>query len=114
MLHFLCHEGPIAESAFFLADGLWVRALYDYQATCDEELTFCEGQLIQVLRKEQNGIDDGFWEGILDGKIGVFPSLVVEEMLSPEAAAAQVCTKCKCQLDNSESQLSVSVSWLPH
>ncbi|ELU08892.1 hypothetical protein CAPTEDRAFT_225696 [Capitella teleta] len=72
------------------SDGLWARALYDYSATCDEELNFNEGQLIQVLRKDQDG--DGFWEGILDGKIGVFPSLVVEELLSPEAAAAQALT----------------------
>jgi len=55
--------------------------LYDYYGTCDEELTFQEGQVIQILRKElHDNVDDGWWEGELNGKIGVFPSLVVEEL----------------------------------
>ncbi|XP_070554041.1 F-BAR and double SH3 domains protein 2-like isoform X2 [Ptychodera flava] len=56
------------------------RALYDYDGVSEEELSFSEGQLIKVTRKDENGIDDGFWEGEIDGKIGVFPSLVVEEV----------------------------------
>ena len=58
----------------------WARALYDYDATCDEELSFREGALICILRKDENGIDDGWWEGMVDGKSGVFPSMVVEEL----------------------------------
>lgn len=62
------------------SDKVWARALYDYYATNDEELTFNEGQLIQVLRKElHDGVDDGWWEGEVNGKLGVFPSLVVQE-----------------------------------
>lgn len=30
--------------------------------------------------------DDGWWEGILNGKRGVFPSLVVEETKAPVAS----------------------------
>lgn len=57
-----------------------VQALYDYEATSDEELTFKEGDIIKVFRTDDNGVDDGFWEGILGNQRGVFPSLVVEEV----------------------------------
>ena len=61
---------------------MWARALYDFEATCDEELSFQEGQLIQILQKDENGVDDGWWKGEINGQIGVFPSLVVEEICS--------------------------------
>ncbi|KAK0156651.1 F-BAR and double SH3 domains protein 1 [Merluccius polli] len=54
------------------------RALFAYQAQSAEELSFHEGALIRLLRCRQGEVDDGFWEGELDGRIGVFPSLVVE------------------------------------
>lgn len=44
-----------------------------------EELTFEEGQIIKVLSKCAHSIDDGWWQGELEGRIGNFPSLVVEE-----------------------------------
>ncbi|XP_033223271.1 protein nervous wreck isoform X2 [Belonocnema kinseyi] len=53
-------------------------ALYDYDATCDEELTFVEGEIIKILRKEPHDVDDGWWEGELRDQRGLFPSLVVE------------------------------------
>ncbi|KAK3577241.1 hypothetical protein CHS0354_030521 [Potamilus streckersoni] len=61
-------------------EGIWVRALYDYQGNTDEELSFSEGSLIKLLRKDEDGVDDGFWEGEFNGHVGVFPSLVVEEL----------------------------------
>ncbi|KAM7354913.1 FCH and double SH3 domains nervous wreck isoform 3-T6 [Cochliomyia hominivorax] len=54
-------------------------ALYDYDATAEDELTFEEGQIIKIVTKTAHGVDDGWWEGELDGKFGNFPSLVVEE-----------------------------------
>ncbi|XP_055939388.1 protein nervous wreck-like isoform X2 [Argiope bruennichi] len=56
------------------------QAIYDYEATCDEELSFFEGQIIKIIRKKVCDVDDGWWEGELDGQIGLFPSLVVEEL----------------------------------
>ncbi|XP_034545179.1 F-BAR and double SH3 domains protein 1-like [Notolabrus celidotus] len=54
------------------------RALYSYQAQSAEELSFQEGALIHLRRCRQGEVDDGFWEGELNGRVGVFPSLVVE------------------------------------
>lgn len=68
--------------------GIWARALYDYCAIADEEISFNEGMLIKVLRKDDNGVDDGYWEGEVNGRVGVFPSLVVEEVKSGNKIAA--------------------------
>ncbi|KAF5277094.1 hypothetical protein FQA39_LY06332 [Lamprigera yunnana] len=54
-------------------------ALYDYEGEGEEELTFEEGQIIKVLSKCAHSVDDGWWQGELDGQVGNFPSLVVEE-----------------------------------
>ncbi|XP_073343338.1 F-BAR and double SH3 domains protein 1-like [Pagrus major] len=54
------------------------RALYSYQAQSAEELSFQEGALIQLKCCLHREVDDGFWEGELKGRIGAFPSLVVE------------------------------------
>lgn len=58
---------------------LYCIALYDYDASAEDELQFEEGQVIKIINKSAHGVDDGWWEGELDGKIGNFPSLVVEE-----------------------------------
>ncbi|XP_017781110.1 PREDICTED: F-BAR and double SH3 domains protein 2 isoform X2 [Nicrophorus vespilloides] len=54
-------------------------ALYDYDGEGAEELSFEEGQVIRIVSKCAHSIDDGWWKGELDGIIGNFPSLVVEE-----------------------------------
>lgn len=63
-------------SAAFLA-----RALYSYTGQSTEELSFPEGALIRLLPRAQDGVDDGFWRGEFGGQVGVFPSLLVEELL---------------------------------
>ncbi|XP_004643931.1 F-BAR and double SH3 domains protein 1 isoform X2 [Octodon degus] len=67
-----------AEPTAFLA-----RALYSYTGQSEEELSFPEGALIRLLPRAQDGVDDGFWRGELGGHVGVFPSLLVEELLGP-------------------------------
>jgi len=57
----------------------YAKASYDYEACEDEELTFVEGDIIWVTSQIVDD-DDGWWEGILNGKRGVFPSIVVEEL----------------------------------
>uniref|UniRef100_G1PC27 FCH and double SH3 domains 1 n=1 Tax=Myotis lucifugus TaxID=59463 RepID=G1PC27_MYOLU len=67
-----------AEPTAFLA-----RALYSYTGQSAEELSFPEGALIRLLPRAQDGVDDGFWRGEFGGHVGVFPSLLVEELLGP-------------------------------
>ncbi|XP_073077959.1 F-BAR and double SH3 domains protein 1 isoform X4 [Manis javanica] len=59
------------------------RALYSYMGQSAEELSFPEGALIRLLPRAQDGVDDGFWRGEFGGHVGVFPSLLVEELLGP-------------------------------
>ncbi|KAM5301691.1 F-BAR and double SH3 domains protein 1 isoform 1-T1 [Glossophaga mutica] len=67
-----------AEPTTFLA-----HALYSYTGQSAEELSFPEGALIRLLPRAQDGVDDGFWRGEFRGQVGVFPSLLVEELLGP-------------------------------
>ncbi|TWW77368.1 SH3 domains protein 2 [Takifugu flavidus] len=59
---------------------IYVRALYDYEGQADEELSFSEGAVIRLLSRDTQ-TDDGFWEGELNGKVGVFPSVLVEDLM---------------------------------
>lgn len=61
-----------------------VKALFDYEAVGDDEISFEEGDIIYVTKKDDNGVDDGFWEGHVNGHFGMFPSLVVEEIEGSE------------------------------
>jgi len=54
-----------------------VSAIYDYAADKEDELTFSEGSIIYVLKKN----DDGWWEGIMNGVTGLFPGNYVEATL---------------------------------
>lgn len=65
------------------ASVCFVKALYDYEGQTDDELSFPEGAIIRILNKE-NQDDDGFWEGEFSGRIGVFPSVLVEELAASE------------------------------
>nr|XP_055212729.1 F-BAR and double SH3 domains protein 2 isoform X3 [Gorilla gorilla gorilla] len=65
------------------ASVCFVKALYDYEGQTDDELSFPEGAMIRILNKE-NQDDDGFWEGEFNGRIGVFPSVLVEELSTSE------------------------------
>ncbi|KAM4748242.1 F-BAR and double SH3 domains protein 1 [Rhinophrynus dorsalis] len=65
------------------------RALYEYEGQSAEELTFPEGAIIQIIRKEEGGVDDGFWKGEFNGRVGVFPSLVVEELTGNDSEENQ-------------------------
>ncbi|XP_043848314.1 F-BAR and double SH3 domains protein 2 isoform X2 [Dromiciops gliroides] len=66
----------------------FVKALYDYEGQTDDELSFPEGAIIRILNKE-NQDDDGFWEGEFNGRVGVFPSVLVEELSASENGDSQ-------------------------
>ncbi|XP_054429727.1 1-phosphatidylinositol 4,5-bisphosphate phosphodiesterase gamma-1 [Pteronotus mesoamericanus] len=59
-----------------------VKALFDYKAQRDDELTFTKSAIIQNVEKQ----DGGWWRGDYGGKKQLwFPSNYVEEMVSPAA-----------------------------
>ncbi|XP_073469008.1 F-BAR and double SH3 domains protein 2 isoform X3 [Aquarana catesbeiana] len=70
------------------ASVCFVKALYDYDGQTEDELSFPEGAIIRILNKE-NQDDDGFWEGEFNGRVGVFPSVLVEELVGSENGDSQ-------------------------
>lgn len=72
-----------------------LKALFEYNAQDEEELSFPEGAMIKLLRTDDNGVDDGWWEGQFEGKVGVFPSVVVE-IISNESPQVSInsCIPC--------------------
>ncbi|XP_017563244.1 F-BAR and double SH3 domains protein 2 [Pygocentrus nattereri] len=60
----------------------FAKALYDYEAQTEDELSFPEGAIIRILSKD-NQEDDGFWEGEFNGSVGVFPAVLVEDLAGP-------------------------------
>ncbi|XP_012675125.2 rho guanine nucleotide exchange factor 7b isoform X2 [Clupea harengus] len=55
---------------------LVVKARFNFEQTNEDELSFCKGDIIQVMRPEEGG----WWEGMLNGKSGWFPSNYVREV----------------------------------
>ncbi|XP_078537324.1 SH3 domain-containing protein 21 isoform X3 [Lissotriton helveticus] len=60
----------------------YCKVMFDYLASNNDELSLKTGDIILVLRKELE--DDGWWEGELNGKTGLFPDNFVM-LLSPVA-----------------------------
>uniref|UniRef100_A0A3P9MHN6 FCH and double SH3 domains 1 n=1 Tax=Oryzias latipes TaxID=8090 RepID=A0A3P9MHN6_ORYLA len=88
------------------------RALYSYQGQSAEELSFQEGALIRLTRRH-GAVDDGFWEGELDGRIGVFPSLVVE-LLQDEEEELQEKDDEETHQSPTKSSISTPPPMSPH
>ncbi|XP_069067453.1 abl interactor 1 isoform X23 [Pleurodeles waltl] len=54
-----------------------VVAIYDYSKDKDDELSFMEGSIIYVIKKN----DDGWYEGVSNGVTGLFPGNYVESIM---------------------------------
>ncbi|XP_056220605.1 abl interactor 1a isoform X5 [Seriola aureovittata] len=54
-----------------------VVAIYDYAKDKDDELSFMEGAIIYVIKKN----DDGWYEGVCNGVTGLFPGNYVESIM---------------------------------
>ncbi|KAM8730932.1 abl interactor 1a isoform 6-T6 [Acanthopagrus schlegelii] len=54
-----------------------VVAIYDYSKDKDDELSFMEGAIIYVIKKN----DDGWFEGVSSGVTGLFPGNYVESIM---------------------------------
>ncbi|KOC65688.1 Drebrin-like protein [Habropoda laboriosa] len=70
---------PQVNSQYLYVDpnngGMMAKALYDYQAADDTEITFDPGDIITHI----DAIDEGWWQGLgPDGTYGLFPANYVE------------------------------------
>ncbi|XP_078272175.1 abl interactor 1a isoform X7 [Rhinoraja longicauda] len=54
-----------------------VVAIYDYSKDKEDELSFMEGSIIYVIKKN----DDGWYEGVINGVTGLFPGNYVEPIM---------------------------------
>lgn len=65
------------------APALYVRALYDYDADDVTSLSFRQGDIIHVLTR----LESGWWDGIIRGVRGWFPSNYCAIVTAPNDAA---------------------------
>ncbi|XP_053254983.1 SH3 domain-containing kinase-binding protein 1-like isoform X2 [Podarcis raffonei] len=54
----------------------WCRVTFSYTPAKDDELELCPGEVVQILEQ----IEDGWWLGKKNGKLGAFPSNFVQEL----------------------------------
>ncbi|KAG7523882.1 abl interactor 1-like isoform X4 [Solea senegalensis] len=54
-----------------------VVAIYDYSKDKEDELSFMEGAIIYIIKKN----DDGWYEGVCNGVTGLFPGNYVESIM---------------------------------
>nr|DBA20802.1 TPA: hypothetical protein GDO54_017545 [Pyxicephalus adspersus] len=60
--------------SFGVSNPLWT-AVFDYEATAEEELTLRRGDLVEILSKDSTvSGDEGWWTGKVKDKVGIFPS----------------------------------------
>ncbi|XP_046580411.1 nostrin-like isoform X1 [Haliotis rubra] len=52
------------------------KAVYDYDAVHEDEISIKQGDIISVYEK----LADGWWQGELNGEVGIFPSTYVEDI----------------------------------
>uniref|UniRef100_A0A8D0CY18 Rho guanine nucleotide exchange factor (GEF) 7a n=1 Tax=Sander lucioperca TaxID=283035 RepID=A0A8D0CY18_SANLU len=72
-LSWVCTTPDMSENS---GQQLLVRARFNFQQNNEDELTFDKGDIIGVTRQE----DGGWWEGMLNGRTGWFPSNYVREI----------------------------------
>ncbi|KAG8449494.1 hypothetical protein GDO86_016220 [Hymenochirus boettgeri] len=64
-------EQPSSSSS----NPLYWTAVFDYEASAEDELTLRLGDLVQVLSKDSSvSGDEGWWTGKIQDRVGIFPS----------------------------------------
>ncbi|KAJ5071738.1 sh3 and f-bar domain-containing protein [Anaeramoeba ignava] len=79
-----------------------VKAFYDYAGAEESDLVFSQNDIIRVVRKHSTG----WWEGIVDGKQGLFPSNFVEpldeQQKTSDVEQINIGDKCRALYDYSK------------
>ncbi|KAG6005498.1 hypothetical protein E4U21_007892 [Claviceps maximensis] len=65
--------------------SMYVRALYDYEADDRTSLSFHQGDIIQVITQ----LDSGWWDGVINGVRGWFPSNYCQLISNPDDMPVQ-------------------------
>ncbi|KAH6927892.1 hypothetical protein HPB50_009781 [Hyalomma asiaticum] len=86
-------EGGVITSETFLHEALnrrRARVAFSYQPQNEDELQLEVSDIIEVLEE----VEEGWWKGVLKGRIGVFPSnfVVLEEAAPASPRAASTAT----------------------
>lgn len=71
------HTGAVNVMLNFSSVQSTVVAIYDYTKDKDDELSFMEGAIIYVIKKN----DDGWYEGVCNRVTGLFPGNYVESIM---------------------------------
>ena len=80
--------------------ALYVRALYDYESDDRTSLSFRQGDTIQVLTQ----LASGWWDGIINGVRGWFPSNYCVVVTGPEDSSARDIQARTPQLGNASGE----------
>ncbi|XP_063595928.1 SH3 domain-containing kinase-binding protein 1-like isoform X4 [Penaeus indicus] len=89
-------SSPLAEMS-----GRRCRVVFSYAPQHDDELPLCVGQTIEVLQE----VEEGWWKGVLDGQVGMFPSNFVESLEESEGDSKQPESS---SLENINNQLNIN------
>uniref|UniRef100_A0A8C5DRZ1 Mitogen-activated protein kinase kinase kinase n=1 Tax=Gouania willdenowi TaxID=441366 RepID=A0A8C5DRZ1_GOUWI len=70
--------------------GFWT-AVFDYEATAEDELSLRRGELVEVLSKDSlvSG-DEGWWTGMIADRVGIFPSNYVTAPSDPACRLLEI------------------------
>ncbi|XP_026173150.1 SH3 domain-containing protein 21 isoform X1 [Mastacembelus armatus] len=79
------------------------QVMFDYKARADDELNLKKGDTVVILRKDSE--DEGWWEGELNGRCGLFPDNFV--MVIPPMDSLQTGTTSQLPVRNVNNKLSV-------
>ncbi|KAK7081752.1 SH3-domain kinase binding protein 1, partial [Halocaridina rubra] len=80
--------------------GRRCRVVFSYAPQHDDELPLCVGQTITILQE----VEEGWWKGVLNGQVGMFPSNFVEDIAEEEPASKSADSN----LENINNQLNVN------
>ncbi|XP_064080025.1 SH3 domain-containing kinase-binding protein 1-like isoform X7 [Macrobrachium nipponense] len=80
--------------------GRRCRVVFSYAPQHDDELALCVGQTITILQE----VEEGWWKGVLDGQVGMFPSNFVENLEEDDISTKSA----ESNLENINNQLNVN------